>query len=117
MMRPGRVERVVPARERRRQLADELFKALTEGTLSFWEHVHSLFLERDMTRHDIRELVRRGLAATHGNYRAVVGLFGMPPTDYKRFLNFLTTHDLRGGLTGRIGAAGRLQGRHAGPRT
>jgi DNA-binding NtrC family response regulator len=94
MLRPGRLERVVPARERRRQLADELFKALTEGTVMFWEHVHAMFLERDVTRHDIRELVRRGLAATHGNYRAVVGLFGLPPTDYKRFLNFLTTHDL-----------------------
>ncbi len=93
-LRPGRVERVVPARERRRQMADDLFRALTDGTLSFWEHVHSLFLDRDLTRHDIRELVRRGLAATRGNYRAVVALFGMPPTDYKRFLNFLTTHDL-----------------------
>ena len=92
-LRPGRVERVVPTRERRRQLADELFKSLTEGSLSFWEHVHSLFLDRDITRHDIRELVKRGLAATHGNYRAVVGMLGMPITDYKRFLNFLTTHD------------------------
>jgi DNA-binding NtrC family response regulator len=92
-LRPGRVERVVPTHERRRQLADEIYKALTEDTLSFWEHVHTLFLDRDLTRHDIRELVRRGLATTHGNYRALVGLFGMPATDYKRFLNFLTTHD------------------------
>ncbi len=92
-LRPGRVERVIPSRERRRQMADDLYRALTDGTLSFWDHVHSLFLERDLTRHDIRELVRRGLAVTHGNYRAVVTLFGMPPTDYKRFLNFLSTHD------------------------
>jgi transcriptional regulator with PAS, ATPase and Fis domain len=92
-LRPGHMERVVPTRERRRQLADELYKSLTDGSLLFWEHVHSLFLERDITRHDIRGLVRRGLVTTHGNYRAVVGLFGMPATDYKRFLNFLTTHD------------------------
>ena len=112
-LRPGRVERVFPTRERRRQLADELYKSLTEGSLSFWEHVHVLFLERDITRNDIRELVRRGLTTTHGNYRAVVGMFGMPTTDYKRFLNFLTTHDCvvdfrpyrSGGLKG--GAAGR----------
>jgi hypothetical protein len=51
-----------------------------------------LFLDRDLTRHDLRELVRRGLAATRGNYQAVVRLFGMPDTDYKRFLNFLGTH-------------------------
>jgi transcriptional regulator with PAS, ATPase and Fis domain len=84
---------VTPARERRRQLADELFTNLVNGTFSFWEHVHTLFLSRDITRHDLRELVRRGLAATSGNYRALLKLFGMDEKDYKRFLNFLTTHD------------------------
>jgi DNA-binding NtrC family response regulator len=89
---PGRTETVLPLKERRRQRADDLFKALTEGSFSFWDHVHPLFLDRDLTRHDLRELVRRGLAATRGNYQAVVRLFGMPDTDYKRFLNFLGTH-------------------------
>ena len=84
---------MLPQRERRRQRSDELFKALTEGALQFWEHVHRMFLDRDLTRHDLRELVRKGLKTTHGNYRAVVRLFGMPDSDYKRFLNFLGTHD------------------------
>jgi DNA-binding NtrC family response regulator len=89
---PGRSDTILPMRERRRQRADDLFKALTEGSFNFWEHVHPLFLDRDLTRHDLRELVRRGLAATRGNYQAVVRLFGMADTDYKRFLNFLGTH-------------------------
>ena len=89
---PGRSDTILPIRERRRQRADDLFKALTDGSFSFWEHVHPLFLDRDLTRQDLRELVRRGLAATRGNYQAVVRLFGMPDTDYKRFLNFLGTH-------------------------
>jgi DNA-binding NtrC family response regulator len=89
---PGRAEGVLPVRERRRQRADDLFKALTEGSFSFWEHVHPLFLDRDLTRHDLRGLIKRGLAATRGNYQAVVRLFGMPDSDYKRFLNFLGTH-------------------------
>ena len=55
--------------------------------------MHPLFLNRDLTRHDIRELVSRGLAATKGNYRAVMKLFGMPQSDYYRFHNFLTAHD------------------------
>jgi hypothetical protein len=54
--------------------------------------VHPLFLDRDLTRHDLRELVKRGLAATRGNYQALVRLFRMPDSDYKRFLNFLGTH-------------------------
>lgn len=92
-VRPGRLEAVLPVRERRRQRADDLFRALTDGSLEFWGHVHPLFLDRDLTRHDLRELVRRGLAATHGNYRGVVRLFGMPDGDYKKFLNFLGTHE------------------------
>lgn len=92
-LRPGSIERVLPVEERRRQRADDLFQALSDGALSFWDHVHTLFLDRDLTRHDLRELVRKGLVATRGNYRAVVTLFGMPQSDYKRFLNFLGTHD------------------------
>jgi transcriptional regulator with GAF, ATPase, and Fis domain len=84
---------VLPARERRRQLADDLYAGLTSGALSFWTHVHVLFMNRDITRNDLRGLVRRGLAETRGNFRHMVKLFGMPPEDYKRFLNFLTTHD------------------------
>ena len=46
-----------------------------------------------MTRHDLRQLVRRGLTTTRGNYRALLALFGMPESDYKRFMNFLATHE------------------------
>jgi DNA-binding NtrC family response regulator len=83
---------ITPTRERRKQVADELFAGLQSGTYQFWVHVHALFLNRDITRHDLRELVQRGLAATGGNYRAVLRLFGMPDQDYKRFLNFLAAH-------------------------
>jgi len=30
---------------------------------------------------------------TGGSYRQLLKLFGMPARDYKRFLNFLATHD------------------------
>jgi transcriptional regulator with PAS, ATPase and Fis domain len=86
---------VLPARERRRQLADELFQAIVDGGYSFWEHVHPMFLERDITRHDVREVVRRGLSVSRGNYRGLLDLFRIPANDYKRFMNFLSTHDCR----------------------
>jgi DNA-binding NtrC family response regulator len=81
-------------RERRRQVADDLYQALVNG-YSFWDHIHPLLLNRDITRHDLRELVRRGLSITRGNYRKLLQLFGMQPKDYKRFMNFLMTHDCR----------------------
>jgi transcriptional regulator with PAS, ATPase and Fis domain len=83
---------VLPTHERRRQVADDLYRALVSGDYSFWDHIYPLFLNRDLTRHDIRELVRRGLNATRGNYRGVLELFRIPPQDYKRFMNFLATH-------------------------
>ena len=58
-------------------------------------HTYPLFMNRDITRHDLRELVRRVLSTTCGNYRALVKLFSMPTKDYKRFLNFLAAHDCR----------------------
>ena len=83
---------VLPMRERRAQVSDELYTALVHGGYSFWQHIYPLFLSRDITRHDIRELIRRGLSTTRGNYRALLKLFGMSSQDYKRFLNFLAAH-------------------------
>jgi transcriptional regulator with PAS, ATPase and Fis domain len=84
---------LVPMRERRKQVSDELYAALVSGGYSFWEHIHPLFLARDITRYDMRSLVRKGLATTRGNYRALLRLFGISTNDYKRFLNFLAAHE------------------------
>ena len=84
---------MVPVPDRRRQVADDLYDALVKGGASFWEHVYPMFLNRDITRHDMRQLVRRGLAETRGRYKALLTLFGMPSEDYRRFMNFLAAHD------------------------
>ncbi len=52
-----------------------------------------MFLARDITRHDLRELVRRGLRESRGRYKALLKLFGMSSRDYRRFMNFLAAHD------------------------
>ena len=70
---------MLPIEERRRQVSDDLYQALVVAGYSFWEHIHPLFLARDITRHDMRELIRRGLSTTRGNYRALLRLFGMGP--------------------------------------
>ena len=85
----------LPGQDRRRQVSDDLYRAILNGDYSFWDHIHPMFLNRDITRHDIRELVRLALSVTRGNYRGLLELFRMPPQDYKRFMNFLTTHDCR----------------------
>jgi transcriptional regulator with PAS, ATPase and Fis domain len=94
-VRESACSRVVPRHERRRQIADQLYETVVAGECSFWEHVYPLFIARDITRHDLRQLVTRGLAATRGNYRALLKLFRLPASDYHRFHNFLATHDCK----------------------
>ncbi len=68
---------------------EALFDRLVNDKESFWSAVYEPFMARDLTRHDVREVVRLGLKHTLGNYKLLVTCFNMPPTDYKRFLNFL----------------------------
>jgi DNA-binding NtrC family response regulator len=82
-----------PRNERRRHVTDELYTALVGGRLEFWRDVYDVFIRRDLTREDVRGVVRRGLVATRGSYRALLALFGMDDGDYKRLHNFLAAHD------------------------
>jgi two-component system response regulator HydG len=75
----------VPARS----ASDALFERLVNGGESFWTCVYAPFMSRDLTRDDVRAIVRRGLERTGGNYRVMVELFNMPSEDYKRFLGVL----------------------------
>ena len=84
---------LTPVADRRSQVADDLYDALVKQGASFWEHVYPMFLARDLTRHDLRELVRRGLRESRGRYKSLLALFGMPSRDYRRFMNFLAAHD------------------------
>jgi transcriptional regulator with PAS, ATPase and Fis domain len=87
---PARME---VAADRRRQVADDLYDALVTRGASFWEYVYPMFLARDITRHDLRELIRRGLQASQGRYKSMLKLFGISSRDYRRFMNFLAAHE------------------------
>lgn len=89
---PGQVN-LRPRRERRRTVADDLFKKLTEDGESFWHAVYPLYMNREITRTNVRDLVHKGLEEARGNYKIVLRLFNMESADYKRFLNFLRKHD------------------------
>ena len=82
-----------PKRERRRTVADDLFKRLIEQRESFWTAVYPLYMEREITKGNVRDLVRKGLEEARGNYKIVARIFNMEQSDYKRFLNFLRKHD------------------------
>jgi len=70
-------------------LAQSCYERMTRQHESFWTVVYEPFMQRDLTRDTVRAIVKMALAEARGNYRIVLMLFGMPPTDYKRFLGFL----------------------------
>ncbi len=72
-----------------RTVSEGLFERMVSGGESFWDAVYAPFMARDLTREDVRGIVRRGLERTGGNYRVMVELFNMPADDYKRFLGVL----------------------------
>jgi DNA-binding NtrC family response regulator len=97
---PGELRAALPApihvpvrSERRHTISDRLYRQLTEGRESFWTAVYPLYMDREITRQQIRELVRKGLEDARGNYKIVTKLFNIEPNDYKKFLNFLRKHD------------------------
>jgi transcriptional regulator with PAS, ATPase and Fis domain len=80
-------------KERRRTVADDLYKKLTDDRESFWTTVYPLYMNREITRSNVRDLVHKGLEEARGNYKIVLRIFNMETRDYKRFLNFLRKHD------------------------
>ena len=83
---------IVPKRERRRSPVEDLYERMVQRHESFWTVVYPLFMNRELTRTQVRQLVARGLEESRGSYRVLLTLFNVEPEEYKRFLNFLRQH-------------------------
>ncbi|MBM3777401.1 MAG: sigma-54-dependent Fis family transcriptional regulator [Acidimicrobiia bacterium] len=84
---------VRPRKERRKTVADELYRRIVEERESFWTAVYPLYMNREITKANVRDLVSKGLEEARGNYKIVARLFNMEARDYKKFLNFLRKHE------------------------
>ena len=89
--RAAAVAAAVPPVER--MPIEVVFDRMVKHRESFWSAVYPAFMTRDLTRNDLRFIVKRGLQETSGSYKMLVELLNMKPTDYKRFLNFLRKHE------------------------
>jgi transcriptional regulator with GAF, ATPase, and Fis domain len=72
--------------------AQVLYDRLVNRGENFWTTVYEPFAAHDLTRDELRTILRLGLEHTRGSYKQLVQLFNMAPEDYKRFLNFLRKH-------------------------
>ena len=73
-------------------VVDHLYSRLVAERESFWTAVYPLYMQREITRTHVREVVQKGLEEARGNYKIMVQLFNMETRDYKKFLNFLRKH-------------------------
>jgi DNA-binding NtrC family response regulator len=73
---------------------DALYHRLVRRGESFWSIVYEPFMDRHLNRAQVKQVVKKGLDDAR-NYRSVIELFGMPATDYQRFMDFLRHHDLK----------------------
>lgn len=79
--------------ERRASAGDIAWNEMIANGENFWNAVHAPFMGRELTKADVRDILRRGLSSTDGSYRKVTELFHLPAADYKRLLAFLYQHD------------------------
>jgi DNA-binding NtrC family response regulator len=71
---------------------DHLWNLMANGH-SFWTVVYRAFKAHELTRTELAALIDRGLQETGGSYTALLKVFNLPATDYKRFHAFLYQQD------------------------
>jgi DNA-binding NtrC family response regulator len=94
-----------PARRPSAFLNDELppsqasdatrFARMTTGRETFWDVVHFPFLDREISRSEVRAVIDRGLRTTRGSYKNLLPLFQVDDHDYSKFMDFLRHHRLK----------------------
>lgn len=90
------LERRMPsAAPRVSQQPDTVLGRLLAGEGTFWEFVHEPFLERDLNRYQVRDIVAAGLSHSGGSYKRLLALFGIAQEDYPKFMDFLRHHRLK----------------------
>ena len=76
-------------------IENELFAQMVESGQSFWDVVQEPFLDREINRFQVREVVSQGLLKAMGSYRRLGLLFNIPPDQYQKFMDFLRHHRLK----------------------
>lgn len=103
VIQPNDFAEALEARSREAQLdsiqmandLSERYAALTSKQGTFWELVHQPFMDRELSRAQVRRLVGRGLDEVRGSYKQLLALFGVAPHDYLRFMDFLRHQRLK----------------------
>ena len=70
-------------------VGEELFSRIQGTGESFWSAVYPLFMKREITRTDLRDLISRAFQKARGNAEELVEVLNMPASDRPKFARFL----------------------------
>jgi DNA-binding NtrC family response regulator len=76
-------------KEIRPSVGEELFSRIQATGESFWSAVYPLFMKREITRTDLRDLINRAFRKARGNVEELVQVLNMPSSDRQKFARFL----------------------------
>ena len=79
----------------RPEAADDLYQRVISGGEDFWTAVYKPFMDRDLNRSQVRDIVKKGFASAQWNYRKLLDVLHVPASDYQRFMDFLRHHNLK----------------------
>ncbi len=74
---------------------DDLYRRLCRESGDFWQLVQEPFLDRELSRREVRTLVARGLRESRGSYRRLLEVWKIPAETYQKFMDFLRHHRLK----------------------
>ena len=68
---------------------------IAEEEGDFWARVYEPFMDRELSRSQVRAVVEEGLRRSNWSYKRALRVFGVEPDDYLRFMDFLRHHRLK----------------------
>ena len=74
---------------------EAIYNQIVEGRISFWDSVHTNFMEREMNREQVKAIVAHGLRQSLGSYRRLCQSLRIGSCDYHKFMDFLRHHRLK----------------------
>jgi transcriptional regulator with GAF, ATPase, and Fis domain len=78
-----------------KNVAIERCARMVGGDEGFWDAIYQPFMERDLNRAEVREVLAEGLRLAGGSYKNLLDCFGIEPDDYLKFMDFLRHHKLK----------------------
>lgn len=81
---------------------DYYLRQMVDEGENFWDVIHRPFIERDLNRSQVRQLIAEGLKRSGGSYKRLTDLFGVAQDDYLKFMDFLRHQRLKPERSGLI---------------